>query len=90
MTDFSFMTFIGWLANDTFLPLGGMLISFFAAYIWKKQNLSAELSRGNNSYIGSGVEKYINFCIMYLAPFVLAIIFVLTVLNRFFGIDSIS
>ena len=90
MTDYSFMTFVGWLANDTFLPLGGMLISFFAAYIWKKENLSEELSRGNNKYIGSGTEKYINFCIMYLAPFVLAIIFVLTVLNRFFGIDSIS
>lgn len=90
MTDFSFMTFIGWVANDTFLPLGGMLISFFAAYIWKKDNLAEELSRGDKNYKGSHVEKYINFCLSYLAPVVLAIIFTLTVLNRFFGIDSIS
>ena len=90
MTDFSFMTFIGWVANDTFLPLGGMLISFFAAYIWKKENLGEELSRGDKNYKGSNVEKYINFCLSYLAPVVLAIIFVLTVMNRFFGIESIS
>ena len=90
MTDFSFMTFIGWVANDTFLPLGGMLISLYAAYIWKKENLSEEISRGYENYRGSIAEKFINFSISYLAPVVLAIIFVLTVLNRFFGIESIS
>lgn len=90
MTDLSFMTFVGWLANDTFLPLGGMLISFYAAYIWKKHNLSEELSHGYKDYQGSMVEKFINFCISYLAPVVLTVIFVLTVLNRFFGIESIA
>jgi NSS family neurotransmitter:Na+ symporter len=90
MTDLSFMTFVGWLANDTFLPLGGMLISFYAAYIWKKHNLSEELSHGYKDYQGSVVEKFINFCISYLAPVVLTVIFVLTVLNRFFGIESIA
>ncbi|MCP4411110.1 MAG: sodium-dependent transporter [Gammaproteobacteria bacterium] len=88
-TDHSFMTFIGWVANDTFLPLGGMLISIFVARIWKKENLSEELSHGNSNYIGSKTEKYINFAVSYLAPVVLSIIFVLTVLNRFFGIESI-
>lgn len=90
MTDFSFMTFVGWLANDTFLPFGGMCISFYAAYIWKKHNLTEEIGHGYKNYAGSAVEKFINFSISYLAPVVLAIIFVLTVLNRFFGIDSIA
>jgi len=67
-----------------------MMISIFAAYIWKKENLSEEISHGNKNYIGSMTEKYINFAISYLAPLVLSIIFTLTVLNRFFGIESIS
>ena len=90
MTDLSFMTFVGWLANDTFLPLGGMLISFYAAYIWKKHNLSEEISHGFKDYEGSLIQTLINFCISYLAPAVLSVIFVLTVLNRFFGIESIA
>ncbi|PCJ50611.1 MAG: sodium-dependent transporter [Gammaproteobacteria bacterium] len=86
-TDNSFMTFVGWIANDTFLPFGGMMISIFAAHIWKKENLSAELSLGNENYAGSFVETFINFSISYLAPFVLSMIFVLTVLSKFFAID---
>lgn len=89
-SDHSFMTFLGWVANDTFLPFGGMMISFFAAYIWKKENLADELSHGNENYRGSGIEKYINFAISYLAPAVLSIIFTLTVLDRFFGINIIG
>ena len=86
-TDHSFMTLVGWIANDTFLPFGGMMISIFVAYIWKKENLAEELSHGAPDYKGSLIEKYINFAISYLAPVVLSAIFVLTVLNRFFGID---
>ncbi len=89
-TDHSFMTFLGWVANDTFLPFGGMMISIFVAYIWKKENLSEELSHGNKDYVGSKIEKYINFAVSYLCPVVLSIIFLLTVMNRFFGIESIS
>jgi len=88
-TDNSFMTLVAWIANDTFLPLGGMLISIFAAYIWKKENLSAELSIGNEGYAGSFLERFINFSISYLAPVVLSVIFLLTLLSKFFGIDLI-
>ena len=88
-TDNSFMTLVGWVANDTLLPFGGMMISVFAAYIWKKENLSAELSQGNEGYSGSIVESFINFSISYLAPVVLSSIFVLTVLSRFFNTDLI-
>lgn len=82
-----FMTFIGHIANDSFLPLGGALIVIFAAYAWKKQNLSMEIEQGFEGYKGSFIEKYISFAITYLAPIVLLAIFLLTVLNRFFGID---
>ena len=39
-----FMSFIIHVSNDTLLPLGGFLITFFVAYIWKKENL---LDEGN-------------------------------------------
>ncbi|MEL6824492.1 MAG: sodium-dependent transporter, partial [Calditrichota bacterium] len=82
-----FMTFIGYVANDTLLPLGGCLITFFAAYVWKKHNLSEEIAIGNPGYKGSAVETFINFAISYICPMLLAIITFFTILSRFFGID---
>ncbi|MEP1095223.1 MAG: sodium-dependent transporter [Cyclobacteriaceae bacterium] len=85
--DTDFLSFVSALANDTILPLGGCLIAFFAAHIWKKHNLDEELAQGAPSYKGSFVQKYLNFAIGYFAPIVLAIVFVLTVLFKFFGIQ---
>lgn len=86
-TDTDFLSFVGALANDTILPLGGCLIAFFAAHIWKKHNLDEELAQGSPGYKGSFVQKYLNFAIGYFAPIVLGIMFVLTVLFKFFGIQ---
>ncbi|UZR92319.1 sodium-dependent transporter [Chondrinema litorale] len=86
----SFMSLVEHVANDSFLPLGGCLISFFAAYIWKKENLVAEVSKGNPNFKNSIVGKYIDFAISYLCPIVLGILFILTVLSRFFGINIIG
>jgi NSS family neurotransmitter:Na+ symporter len=80
------MTFVGHVANDTLLPLGGCMIVIFAAYVWKKENLNAEIAVGypnRNKF----VENYINFAVTYLCPIILACMFILTVLNRFFGIN---
>jgi len=85
-----FMTFIGHVANDTFLPLGGFLISVFTAYVWKKHNLNNELVNGFENFKGSWVEKYLNFGIRYLCPSILGVIFIFTVLDRFFGITIIG
>jgi len=82
-----FMTFIGYIANDTLLPLGGCLITFFAAYVWKKHNLSEEIAEGNPNYKGSAVETFINIAISYICPALLAIITFFTILSRFFGIN---
>ena len=81
-----FMTFIGHIANDSFLPLGGALIAIFAAYFWKKHNLNEEIEQGFPGFKGTFVEKFIDFSITYLAPVILIGIFILTVLDRFFGI----
>ena len=81
-----FMTFIGHIANDSFLPLGGALIAIFAAYVWKKNNLNEEIEQGFPGFKGTFIEKFIDFSITYLAPVILIGIFILTVLDRFFGI----
>ncbi|MDV7403142.1 hypothetical protein RZS08_67580, partial [Arthrospira platensis SPKY1] len=59
----------------------------FAGYVWRKENLSEELSHGNPGFIGSLNEKLIHFGVTYFSPVVLGIIFLLTVANRFFGFD---
>lgn len=83
----SFMDFAQNVANDTFLPLGGCMISIFAAYVWKKENLNEEISMGYPGFIGSFVQKYINFAITILCPLVLGTMFLLTLLDTFFGIN---
>lgn len=88
-TDTDFLSFIASIANDSILPLGGCMIAFFAAHIWKKHNLDDELASGAPGYKGSFVQKYMNFAVGYLAPAVLSILFVLTVLFKFFGISII-
>lgn len=81
-----FMTFLGHIANDTFLPLGGILITIFAAYVWKKKNLNLEIESGYESFKDSFVEKYINLAISFISPVILSILLVLSVLETFFGI----
>ncbi|MEM9858585.1 MAG: sodium-dependent transporter [Bacteroidota bacterium] len=83
----SFMDFAQNVANDTFLPLGGCLISIFAAYAWKTRNLNEEIAKGYPGFSGSFIEKYLNFAITILCPVVLGTMFILTFFKTFFGIN---
>lgn len=71
------------------LPLGGFLMSLFIATRWKIHNLSEEISHGNPGYIGSTIEKFISTMIKYICPLVLGAMFVLTVLQKFFGVSIV-
>ena len=79
-----FMQFIIDISNDTLLPFGGFLITIYVSFVWKKQNLSDEISKGYLNYKGSFIEKYINFSITYICPLILGSIFILTFINKFF------
>ncbi len=85
----SFMDFVEDLAADSFLPVGGFLIAFFAAWIWRKENLNEELAAGDPSIRGTLLQKYIDFAIGYICPLMLGVIAVVTILDRFFGIELI-
>jgi len=69
---------------DTILPLNGFLLCVFVSYRWKKQQLSEELSVGNESYKGSWVEKYVNFSLGTFVPVIVLFIFINTVATKFF------
>lgn len=71
------------------LPLGGFLMSIFIATRWKTKSLSEEISHGNPTYRGSFLEKFFNIMIKYICPFVLGIMFILTMFQKFFGVAII-
>ncbi len=83
-----FMTFVGHLA-DVMLLLGGGLMVTFAAYVWKKENLHAELAEGYPGYNTSIIKKLISFAVSYISPVLLLVLFVLVVLSNFFGMSII-
>jgi len=72
---------------DTILPLNGFLLCVFVSYRWKKKNLSEELSIGNDGYIGSWVEKYINLSLGTFIPAIVLVIFINTVAQKFFAVS---
>ncbi|SNS76503.1 neurotransmitter:Na+ symporter, NSS family [Ekhidna lutea] len=84
-----FMTLVGYI-TDVLLMFGGFLIVTFAAYVWKKENLAEEISQGYPGFNDSIIKKLLNFCISYLCPVLLALLFVMVVLNNFFGINLLG
>ncbi|NMP15194.1 sodium-dependent transporter [Thalassotalea sp. Y01] len=70
---------------DTILPLNGLLICLFVTYRWKKHNLNAELSEGNDSFGKSFLAKYVDFSLGTFIPVILALILINTVAKIYFG-----
>ena len=83
-----FMSLIQFI-TDSLLMLGGFCIAVFAAYIWKKENLDEEISQGFEGYKQSAVRGFLNFTISILCPVLLAFLFIMVVMNNFFGISII-
>lgn len=85
--DKSFFDLVYDVFYETILPLNGLLICLFVSYRWKSKNLSQELAVGNEGYKSSWVEKYINFSLGTFIPAIIAIIFVSTVAQKYFGVN---
>ncbi len=84
-----FLSFVASVA-DTLLLMGGALIVFFAAYIWKKNNLQNEIAQGYEGYNTKIVSKLIGIGVTIVCPIVLFILFIVVVLNNFLGFDVIN
>jgi NSS family neurotransmitter:Na+ symporter len=82
----NFMDFVTDVASNTLLPFGGFLVSIFAIFIWKRHKLFRELSHGYPGFTKSFVARYIGLSLQYIAPPILGTIFVITILEIFFGV----
>jgi len=85
--DKSFFDVVYDVFYDTILPLNGFLLCVFVSYRWKKKNLSEELAAGNSKYVGTWVEKYLNFSLSTFIPVIVLFIFINTVATKFFGMS---
>ena len=68
------------------LPLGGFLMTLFIGLRWKMHNAAQELAVGNESFTNSWIHKLLNILLPYVAPVILGVMFVVAVLQKFFGI----
>jgi len=75
---------------DTILPLNGFIVCMFVVWRWKKSELNAEASVGDDGFDGSFTQKYINFSISTFIPVILLLVFINTVLIKFFSIDMVG
>ena len=82
----NFMDFVTDVASNTLLPFGGLMVSIFAIYIWKRKKLFRQLSHGHPNFPKTFIAKYIGFSLQYICPPVLGAIFIITVLEIFFGV----
>lgn len=73
--------------SDTGLPLGGFLMMIFINRVWKVKSFNDEMSYGYPGYIRSKFKLFIDLMIKYVTPTVLGVMFVFTVLQKFFGIS---
>lgn len=82
----NFMDFVTDVASNTLLPFGGLMVSIFSIYVWKRRKLFRELSHGHPTFTKTFVARYIGFSLQYVAPPVLGAIFLITILEIFFGV----
>jgi NSS family neurotransmitter:Na+ symporter len=85
-TPTDYMTFIADLSSNTLLPFGGLSIAIFSVYVWKRRKLFRELSYGRESFLKSMAARYVGFSLQYIAPVVLGMIFIITILDTFLGV----
>ena len=71
---------------DTILPLNGLLICLFVWWHWRYSSLEKELSEGNSNYPNTFLAKYVRVSITTFIPAILFVVFINTVLSKFFGI----
>jgi NSS family neurotransmitter:Na+ symporter len=86
-TSKSFMDLVQDVFSVIALPLGGFLLSVFIATRWTTAKFSDEISQGAKNYKGSFMEGFLNIMIKFICPLVLGLMFILTLLQKFFNIQ---
>ncbi|MBB5210949.1 sodium-dependent transporter [Microbulbifer hydrolyticus] len=84
-SDKSFFDLVEILFYDTILPLNGLLVCIFVIYKWKRANFDKELQEGDKGFAGSLSQKYVNFSLGTFIPAILLLVFINTVMLKFFN-----
>mgnify|MGYP001171389272 CR=1 FL=1 len=80
----SFFDLIEDVFYQTVLPFNGLLICLFVVWHWRQDKFNNSLADGNSKYMGSLLQKYINFSLRTFIPVILAAVFINTVLDIYF------
>lgn len=83
-----FLSFVSDMC-DISLTIGGCLMSIFISQQWKMNQFNEELSIGNPEYMGSFTKTYLNVVIRFVSPWILGILSILIIIEKFFGLEAI-
>lgn len=67
------------------LPLGGLFICIFLAYIWKTENALEEIKHGFSNVKHTFFAKAWSVCMKYVCPIIILIILIQTIYDTMFG-----
>ena len=86
-----FFDLFDFVASNIFLPIGGILVCIYAAWIIGMDNIKEEITnRGTMQFMG---EKFYTFIIRYIAPIAIFIIFLFStgaltkIIFKLFGVE---
>ena len=83
----SFFDLVFDLFSDVGLPLGGFLMMIFISKKWGMKNFTDEMAEGNPGYQTGSLKVFFDLMVKYVNPLMLGVMFVVTVLQKFFGIQ---
>jgi len=80
-----FLSFVSDMCDIT-LTTGGCLMCFFIRNRWKINNMNDEIAIGDPGFMGSFIQRYLNFMIVWICPVLLGILSLLVIVDKFFGL----
>jgi len=86
----SFFSLVADVFYETILPLNGFIVCLFVVCRWKLANLNKELTNGDASYYGSFTQRYLRWSLTTFVPLILLLVFINTVLLKFFQINVVA
>ena len=86
--DRDFLTFVSDMC-DISLTVGGCLMCIFISKRWSIAGMNEELAMGNERFMGTTIQKYLDITIGYICPIILGIMSVIIILEKFFGINKL-
>lgn len=86
--DQDFLTFISDM-SDISLTVGGCLMCIFIRKRYTLDEMNKELTEGNERFMGTTIQKYLNITIGWVCPIILGIMSVIIILEKFFGLENL-